>query len=313
MTDLSLILLHWNRPGLIRGCLERLRGWDRAGIDVWVVDNGSRTSPDSLRAALPAARWLPSERNLGFGGGNNLALRRAAGRYLLLMNPDAVMEEGDARRLLSVLDRRPDLFAVGPLIVQRWSNRERVTAGGRDIGRYPRTHQRLDELPPGTRDSREPIPVRYVPGTAVLLRRREAIRLGGFDEAYFFAGEMADLCERARAAGLSSAVLPSARAEHDMEEAGTGRTDLYPYYILRNRFLFVRRHRRLGRFPLLAFWSAYGLAKMSQAVARGDHDRGRALGLAVLDGLRGRYGGANRRVLRSNGQPPGSGAGGARS
>jgi GT2 family glycosyltransferase len=142
-----------------------------------------------------------------------------------------------------------------------------------------------------------PYAVDYVPGTAVLVRSDLLRRLGGFDPEYFFSGEMADLCARARQAGQASFVVPTARARHDLVAAAELRDALYPYYSLRNRFLYTRRHAS-GWRKLVApmMWALRGVARALMALAAGRRRRARALWLAVADGLRGRLGPADDRV-----------------
>ena len=98
------------------------------------------------------------------------------------------------------------------------------------------THLRLREPPTTLLD------VDDVPGTVALVRRQVFERVGLLDEAYFFGGEMADLCHRARLCGFRSVTDPGARAQHDLDRSSETRQTLHRYYIVRNRFLFVRKH-----------------------------------------------------------------------
>ncbi len=124
-------------------------------------------------------------------------------------------------------------------------------------------------------------------------------RLEGFHEDYFFAGEMADLCSRARELGFGSWIVPAAEAVHDLDAAGSHRDTLYRYYSLRNRFLFAeRRVAKSARRRVRLLWTLRGLARVLIALFRGRIGRARSLWIAVVDGRAGRFGRASESRVR---------------
>jgi GT2 family glycosyltransferase len=139
--------------------------------------------------------------------------------------------------------------------------------------------------------------VDYVPGTAVVVRAAVFHRVGLLDEAYFFAGELADLCRRAGREGYVSAIHLEALAEHHLDRSAPRRGHLYAYYVLRNRFLFVQKFHGGERGRLYALWTSYGLALWAAHLLRGRWQQARAIRLALTDGLAGRFGDQNERVL----------------
>lgn len=90
---------------------------------------------------------------------------------------------------------------------------------------------------------------------------------------------------------------PRARAEHDLDRSAGDRRILHLYYVVRNRFLFVRKHYPRRRAWLYARWAGRAGVTALAAFGRGDRRRARAAALGVADGLRGRFGGQNERVL----------------
>lgn len=308
MNTLSVVVVNWNRYDATRDCLSALAAWKRLEPRVVVVDNASvPADADRLSRDFPAVDWLRSEANLGYGGGNNLALRRIGTEYALLLNNDAWIAEDDVARLIAVMERHERLFAVGPVIADTGGegdgdgdghHGEVRIAGGRDIARHIGTRWTVDNLPAGTRIEEGLHGVDYVPGAAALLRVEPVRQLGYLAEGYFFGGELADICRMARRAGLQVAVQLEATASHDSEVAARLRQGLYPYYTLRNRFLYLRRHERRASVLLLPLWVAYGVAVAARALLRQRPRLAIILALAVLDGLRGRFGNQNGRVLR---------------
>lgn len=297
MPEISVVFLNWNRIDATLASLRRASGWTRVAPALWVVDNASADGAAArIAAEFPAVRLIASAVNRGFGGGNNLALREIAQGYVLLLNNDAVIAEDDVLLLAAALDRHPEIAVVGPLFTREGRREEVVAVGGRDIARHAGTHRGPHHLSHEQLAGDAPVPVAYVPGTAAMLRARLVGEIGLLDEDYFFGGELADLCERARRRGYGSAVVPSARAWHDTALASGLRETLYPYYVLRNRFLFVRKFRRRWRFLLIPLWTAYGVVSVLAAALRGRWRRARVAALALGDGLAGRFGGQNERV-----------------
>lgn len=291
MSSLSVIILSWNQAETTLACLARVGGWTRLRPRVWVVDNASTDgSRERIAAAWPSVRLMRSERNLGFGGGNNLALREVGDDDVLLLNNDAAVAEEDVLKLLATLELHPDAAIVGPAVFDAAAPARLLSAGGRDISTHVATHVRT-AVPAGRAAAAgEPCDVDYVPGAVALLRASALARVGLLDERYFFGGELADWCERARRAGYRVLLEPGCSAYHDTRVSATARETLYPYYILRNRFLYIRRFRRAALPLFLAGWTAYGLFTTGRAALAGRRRESALLARALRDGILGRTG-----------------------
>lgn len=294
---LAVVILNWNAAADTIRCLETLAAWPQLRPTLYVVDNASAPgSADRIAAAFPRARLLRNAENLGFAGGVNVGLRAAlaAGDApILLLNNDAALDEEAALCLLALLEESPAAGVVGPLLYR--SGGELISAGSRNPVLH---HHNLIDRPA---DAHAPYPVDYISGSVALLRPAMLRHVGLLDERYFFSGEVADLCARARRAGWRTLVEPRARALHDLERSSPLRSTLYTYYIVRNRFLYIRNHYRLARLPLLAAWTLYGAAAALRLRLAGAAAPGRAVLLGTADGLRGRFGGENERVLAACG------------
>ncbi len=115
MLDLSVIIVNYN----VREFLEQaLRSVCRAGADlemeVFVVDNNSVDgSAAMVRTEFPDVHLIVNDENLGFSRANNQAIRRARGRFLLVLNPDTIVQEDTFTTLLDFMREHPDAGAVG--------------------------------------------------------------------------------------------------------------------------------------------------------------------------------------------------------
>lgn len=312
--NLAVVILNWNQAAATIRCVEAVAAWTQVASDIWVVDNASQDgSRDLIPKQCPTAQVLASDTNLGFAGGNNLALRRilsSRSDVVLLLNNDAVIAEDQVQHLLTELETHPRLGTVGPLLDERrglssqkrfaQAGKEQVfTAGGRDIAHHLGTrHACSAEDLPALIATHRLLDVDYVPGTVALVRAEVFRTVGLFDEDYFFSGEMADFCRRARAKGWTSAICTRAWAKHT--PGGGARSTLYRYYTLRNRFLYIRKFypawsginpSRRALFACL--WSIVGLVMASRSLIQGRPAEARAAWCALRDGLTGRFGNRN--------------------
>jgi GT2 family glycosyltransferase len=207
------------------------------------------------------------------------------------LNNDAFIEEDGLIRLLATLNTNPQIGIIGPLLFDAERHDRLLSAGGRNPARHHHTH--ILELTPG-----ESVRiVECVPGTVILIRAEVLRTVGLLDEAYFFASEIADLCMRAGQHGYLSAIDTRVQAFHDLGRSSTFRETLHAYYIIRNRFLIIRKFHSNWKILYYSFWALYSLALALKVQLNGKQATARAIRLGLVDGLRGRFGGQNERVL----------------
>jgi GT2 family glycosyltransferase len=302
VADLSVIILNWHEEQQTLRCLAALQRWEMLKLAIFVVDNeSSQGSRAALGNALGPDALISSQANLGYAGGNNLGIARALQSetpYILLLNNDAVIEETDMVRLVNRLRAHPGIAVIGPVLHERWQNGVQCHVGGGDIAQRVLTRRtaKLEDLPrlPGY-----PLAdVDYVPGTVFLARRSLFEKIGCLDENFFFSGEIADFCRRARDDGHRVCVDLEAAARHDTCDTSQQLRDtLYVYYSLRNRFLYANKHYSSERLKYLARWSGLCLVELGRALATGRWRKARAILLAVAHGSTGRFGNRNAALL----------------
>lgn len=294
--EIAVVVLNWNAVGDTIRCVRSLMGWRTLRPDVWIVDNAS-TGDDVARLtrAFPQAHILSNERNLGFAGGTNRGIQAALEQGdlpVLLLNNDAQVAEADLQRLLETLYSDEEIGFVGPLLYEAAPTGRLLAAGGRNPVLHHQSH--IFPLKPGPAVRT----VAYVPGTVALVRPELFRRVGLLDERYFFSMEVADLCLRAARQGYRNVVDTRAKAVHALERSAPLRGTLHVYYIIRNRFLFIRNfYRGVGKAALFFAWTAYSVALWLKLILQGAEPTARAVRLGLEDGLRGRFGGQNERVL----------------
>jgi GT2 family glycosyltransferase len=195
-----------------------------------VVENASGDE-ELLGREIPArfgdfAELIVSERNGGFGAGNNVAFRRAfegaePPDYLLCLNPDTEVRPGGVLELVRFMEQHPQVGIAGSRFEEE-SGRDWPIAfrfpgvlaeveQGCTTGLVTRllsAHKVPREMGP------EPAQVDWLPGASMMIRREVLERIGGFDEGYFLYYEETDLCRRARASNFETWHVPQSRVMH---------------------------------------------------------------------------------------------------
>lgn len=209
MRDVDVIIVHYATPEL---CIEAVESVlvSAETRQVLVVDNASPDgSGERLAQQFAAApvSVLLQPRNLGFGTACNVAAREATGRYLFFLNSDARAEPGCLQVLRQRLEQDRSTGIVAPTI---WH--EEANAPQRDAqGDLPDARSILLRKTRRHRDSPTP---GWVSGVALLARREEFLRLGGFEESFFLYFEDVELCRRYRRNGYEISREPRARVAH---------------------------------------------------------------------------------------------------
>lgn len=251
----SIITVNFNQADATCELLDSIRRQDYRNVEIFVVDNSSRENPAQvLSEKYPEVQFIRSEQNLGFAGGNNLALKQAKGDFLFFVNNDAELSAGCIERLLALFERVPDLGIVSPLICYAPSV-ERTDSYKNDKEKDVVQYAGMTRVNPFTGRNRtigdkevdkgqftDPQPTAYAHGAAMMISRRVLGQVGPMDEGFFLYYEELDWCERIRRAGFSVWVEPRARVYHKesltVEKLGALKT----YYLNRNRVWFMRRN-----------------------------------------------------------------------
>ena len=90
---ISVVVLNWNGKEVVEKCLQSLQGQTYQPLEIIVVDNASTDdSMDLVRKKFLNVKLILNERNLGFGGGNNVGIRASQGRYIMMLNNDTRLD-----------------------------------------------------------------------------------------------------------------------------------------------------------------------------------------------------------------------------
>lgn len=194
MIDVSIIIVNYRTPELIVECLKTVQQFTkRVSYEVIIVDNQSKGDDEGfVKSQFPETIWIPMGYNAGFGRANNLGMKKANGRYLLLLNSDTKLFEDVIDRCVQHLDERQDAIAGGayqfyPDLTPRAFYH--TFSFRKDFWIVPPAFRKnLDSLFPYT-NYNDPEQVDYIAAAFLMVRREGFIKTGGFDEEFFLYGE----------------------------------------------------------------------------------------------------------------------------
>src|SRR5579875_1315087 len=279
--DISVIVVNYHCAELTARALESAAASaGRYSVEEIVVDNGSSEEErELLRSRRPKARIIDPKRNLGFAAANNLAIRSAQGRYLLLLNPDAFPQGDSVARLAEYLDSHSRVGVVAPQLVNPDGSIQ-DSAHKRFPNKFtlfcdfcaPLMHlvigSRFDPHHVARKDLVGPLPIAHATGAALLVRAQAAAEAGPLDEGYFLYLEETEWQRRIAAAGWERVVLPELRCVHVMSAtSGSGLGS--PHYVAS----VLRFHRpRWLALTLITISSLISYASLRLAMGVGYRD-----------------------------------------
>lgn len=224
--ELSIVIVSYNTKEVLRECLLRVREHAKdLDHETFVVDNASHDgSAKMVSEEFPEVQLIASSKNVGFAAGNNLALRRAHGKFLLLLNSDAYLLPDVLESTLSFIKERPRCGILGVKLV---GEDDVLQPSAREIpspwqkflvisgiaSRFP--HSKFLGGPDYSWwDHSEVKEVGWVVGAYFLFRREVAQEIGLLDERYFLYFEEIDYCLQAKRAGWEVLFFPDAKVIH---------------------------------------------------------------------------------------------------
>lgn len=236
--DLSVIIVNYNVRQFLENALVSVqRALRELESEIFVVDNASGDgSADMVRGRFPDVRVILNSTNLGFSKANNQALRLAKGKFILLINPDTIVQEDTLRVMLDFFAAHGDAGLAGCKILNPdgsfqlpcrrsfpspWVAFTKIMGlsvlfpRSRIFGRYNLTYLDPDQT----------YPVDAISGSFMMLRRDVYDRIGGLDESFFMYGEDLDWCFRVRQAGYAVYYVHSTAIIHFKGES-TRRSDI---------------------------------------------------------------------------------------
>ena len=253
--DLSIIIVNYNVKEFLQNLIHSI---EKASLNITkeiiVIDNASDDgSVEFIREKFPQIKLIVNNKNLGFGKANNIGLKEAKGKFILLINPDTIVAEDTFEKMFEFFKSNPETGLAGCKILNPdgtlqlacrrsfpgpWTSFTKVTGlssffpKSKLFARYNLTY--LDE--------NQSYEVDAISGSFMMMRKEVYEKVGGFDEQFFMYGEDLDLCYRIQKAGFKVFYVHTSQIIHYKGES-TKRSSLDETKVFYHAMhLFVKKH-----------------------------------------------------------------------
>ncbi len=224
---LTIIIVNYNVISVLENCLRSVQiALQNIDNEVFVVDNNSAdNSCNVLRNDFPWVKLIENSENVGFAKANNQAIQQSSGEYILLLNPDTIVEPDSFSKMLDFADNHPKLGGLGIKMVD--ANGKFLPESKRGVPTpfvafcklfgisklFPKSdffnHYYLGAMP-----NDEINEIEILAGACMLLRKSVVDEIGWLDEKYFLYGEDIDISYRILLHGYSNYYLPTTQITH---------------------------------------------------------------------------------------------------
>ncbi len=253
--QLTIVIVNYNVKYFLEQCLHSVfKSGKQLEMEVFVVDNQSVDgSVEMLNEKFPDVRLIANQENVGFSKANNQAIRRAKGKYVLLLNPDTVVEDDTLPKVVSFMDAHPDAGGLGVKMLDGQgrflpeSKRGLPTPGvafSKIFGLsalFPRSRT-FGKYHLGYLDKDKTHKVHVLSGAFMLLRKDILEEIGALDEDFFMYGEDIDLSHRIIKAGYNNYYYPETRIIHYKGESTKKSSVNYVLVFYNAMIIFARKH-----------------------------------------------------------------------
>jgi len=233
--ELAVIIVNYNSNEVLENCLQSIFKAELPfKYEILIIDNASEKSPDYIINKYPDVLLIENDKNVGFAAANNIGISKSEGKYILLLNPDTIINENSLLPMINYLDGHKDVGIVGCKIFLLNGEIERSTHSfptllkefvhanefikqifgygtflGKALARLF-NFKSLESYWP--HDSiRE---VDHVTGACMMVKREAINKVGLLDEAFFLYNEEVEWSYRMKLAGLKSVYLPKPNIIH---------------------------------------------------------------------------------------------------
>jgi GT2 family glycosyltransferase len=273
MTKLSIIIVNYNVKHFIEQCLISVyNACANIEAEVFVVDNNSVDgSCAMIKERFPQVKLIENKKNVGFSTANNQAIKKASGEYILLLNPDTVVEENTFVKCLQFMDSNSDAGGLTVRMIDGKGNflPESKRALPTPIVSFYKIFGFTKIFPKSKRfakyylghlNENDTNEIEILPGAFMLLRKEAVDTAGLLDEDYFMYGEDIDLSYRIKKAGYKNYYYPETTIIHYKGESTKKGSLNYVYVFYKAMIIFAQKqfsHKNAKAFSLIINTAIY--------------------------------------------------------
>ena len=276
---LSVVIVNYNVKYFLEQCLHAaLKAAAKVDSEIIVVDNDSVDgSCQMLEEKFPGITLIANKVNVGFSKANNQAIRIAKGEYILLLNPDTVVEEDSFVKITGFMDKTPEAGGLGVKMIDgkgRFLPESKRGLPTPEVAfwkmfgfskLFPHS-KRFARYHLGYLDNDQIHEVEVLAGAFMLLRRETLDKVGLLDEDYFMYGEDIDLSYRITKGGYKNYYFPETTIIHYKGESTKKGSINYVKVFYNAMIIFAKKHFSKGnarRYAILINLAIYFRALLS--------------------------------------------------
>lgn len=251
---LSVVIVNYNVKYFLEQCIRSVsRATEDIATEIFVVDNASSDgSLEYLKPRFPNVKFIANDENVGFSKANNMAIRQATGKYVLLLNPDTFVGENVFRECLRVMESNEKAGGIGVKMLN--SNGSFAFESRRGLPTPMTSFYKISGLCnrfPYSRlfgkyylrylDENEVNRIDIISGAFMWLRREALNKSGLLDETFFMYGEDVDMSYRITKSGYENYYVP-APILHYKGESTKKDSFRYVYVFYEAMVIFFKKH-----------------------------------------------------------------------
>ena len=263
---LSIIIVNYNVKHFLEQCLYSVFGATKnVKSEVFVVDNNSVDGSCAMvKEKFPDVILIENKKNTGFSKANNQAIKIAKGEYILLLNPDTLVEEDTFEKVVAFMDKTPDAGGLGVKMIDGSGNFLPESKRGLptpDVAFYKIFG--LSKLFPNSKkfgkyhltylDKNKVHKIDVLSGAFMLMRKSVIDKVGMLDESYFMYGEDIDLSYRITLGGFNNYYFPDTTIIHYKGESTKKGSINYVRVFYKAMIIFAKNHFSGSNAKLLIF------------------------------------------------------------
>lgn len=287
MVDLTVVIVSYNVSYFLEQCLHSvLKASERLTCEVIVVDNNSVDGSVALvRQKFPTVKLIANKDNVGFSKANNQAIRESTGKYVLLLNPDTLVEEDTFAKTVAFMNEHPDAGGLGVKMIDgkgRFLAESKRGLPTPSVAFYkifglsalfPKS-KAFGKYHLGYLSKEETHSIEVLSGAFMLMRKSVLDKIGLLDEDFFMYGEDIDLSYRIILGGYKNYYFHDARIIHYKGESTKKSSVNYVFVFYRAMVIFAKKHfskrnaKTFGFFINLAIYIRAGLAIIQRFISK---------------------------------------------
>lgn len=252
---LSIVIVNYNVEHFLEQCLHSVfKAVSNVPSEIFVVDNNSVDGSVALiKDKFPAVKLICNQKNTGFSFANNQAIRVCSGKYILLLNPDTVVEEDTFEKTLGFMEKHPKAGGLGVKMLDGKGNFLPESKRGLPtpsvaffkifgLSRLFPKSKLFGGYHLGYLDKDKTQEVDVLSGAFMLLRKEALNKTGLLDESFFMYGEDIDLSYRLTEAGYKNYYFPETRIIHYKGESTKKSSINYIFVFYKAMIIFAKKH-----------------------------------------------------------------------